>query len=80
MVAGHDPVDDLGGVDDAEFVEEVERGEAPVGAVEADVLHHQRLKGVLLLRQHKRVLEAGEVSRERGAGRAGWSRSLPSPP
>lgn len=60
VVAGHDPVDDLSGVDGVELVEEVERGEAPVGAVEADVLHHQRLERVLLLRrQQERALEAG---------------------
>jgi len=77
VVAGHDPVDDLGGVDGVELVEEVERGEAPVGAVEADVLHHQRLERVLLLRRRQeRALETGEDSRGRGAG---WPRSLPSP-
>lgn len=54
MVAGHDPVDDLAGVDGLELVEEVERGEAPVGAAEPEVLHHQRLEGVLLLRPRQR--------------------------
>jgi hypothetical protein len=49
VVAGHDPLDDLVGFHGAELVEEVERGEAPVRAVEPDVLHHQRLERVLLL-------------------------------
>jgi hypothetical protein len=66
VVAGHDPFDDLGGVDGVELVEEVERGEAPVGAVEPDVLHHQRLKRVLLLRREERALEARGKSRIQG--------------
>jgi hypothetical protein len=50
VVAGQDPFDDLGGVNGVELVEQVERGEAPVGAVEPDMLHHQRLERVLLRR------------------------------
>lgn len=49
MVAGHDPPDEFVGFYGVELVEEVERGEAPVRAVESDVLHHQRLERVLLL-------------------------------
>jgi hypothetical protein len=48
VVAGHDPLDELVGFHGVELVEEVERGEAPVRAVEPDVLHHQRLERVLL--------------------------------
>lgn len=34
-------MDDLDGVDGVELAKEVDRGEAPVGAVEADGLPHQ---------------------------------------
>jgi len=48
-----------------ELVEEVQRGEAPVGAVEPDVLHQQRVERIPL-RREERALEAWEKSRRRG--------------
>jgi hypothetical protein len=64
VVARHDPVDDLGGVDGVELVEEVERGESPVRATGTEVLHHQRLERVLLLRDTARERGTGESSPE----------------
>jgi hypothetical protein len=53
-----------------ELVEQVQRGEAPVGAVEPDVLHHQRLERVLLQRE---VVGAGEEFSTQLAGRVTFS-------
>jgi hypothetical protein len=54
-----------------ELVEQVQRGEAPVGAVEPDVLHHQRLERVLLLQRE--VVGAGEEFSTQLAGRVTFS-------
>jgi len=80
MVAGHDPVDDLGGVDGVQLVEEIQCGEAPVGAVEPDVLHHQRLERVLLREKGGRWRSRrnpGDGGREDEID--GWMGALPSP-
>jgi hypothetical protein len=53
-----------------ELVEQVQRGEAPVGAVEPDVLHHQRLERVLLQRE---VVGTGEEFSTQLAGRVTFS-------
>jgi hypothetical protein len=66
VVAGHDPFDDLGRVHGVELVEQVQSGEAPVGAVEPDVLHHQRLERVLLQGE---VVGTGEEFSTQLAGR-----------
>jgi hypothetical protein len=68
VVAGHDPVDDLGDVDDAEFVEEVERGEAPSRRRWGGCAPSPATQTILLLRrrQDAGVGSEGGVEETRG--------------